>query len=354
LNPQFVALQESVAATGVRFTLMSDGSLTDAQNEGIAVAGLNGKDGKWTLQLADETIVALDNTAVHLDDTNGYSVDGYTYDASAKVWAKAAESVVLPEIDFEISSDTGVVTAEISGLQVSSQILTAANLDGKGIGSVLLNEGKNRPKWSKEYSEHALNEFTLGVLHEVWRAKGGVDGTGPIDKSIDADAYAAMIVSGPSMDTQITLSNVYEMGSDVAIPKLVIAPFAPQGRDVGDARLITNVVYSFVNATRTDNMTVTGQSNGTSLKVIVNGNSLYILMGLDKYGGDPATSATAGSLTDLMGSIPAFLKGRISYHSNYDLLKTIRSEDSNSCLSSAIQIRNGQGKMSQEEEKCNP
>ena len=91
LNPQFVALQESVAATGVRFTLMSDGSLTDAQNEGIAVAGLNGKDGKWTLQLADGTIVALDNTAVHLDDTNGYSVYGYTYDASGWMEVEAVK-----------------------------------------------------------------------------------------------------------------------------------------------------------------------------------------------------------------------------------------------------------------------
>ena len=52
--PKFVALQDQIAASGERFTLMLDGTI---QDDGIPIPGLNvDKNGVMTLQVDDQIV----------------------------------------------------------------------------------------------------------------------------------------------------------------------------------------------------------------------------------------------------------------------------------------------------------
>lgn len=105
LHPQFIALQESIAASGGRFTLQADGLIYDGETPipGVTVA----PDGTMTLTVDGET-VTLDPVDVDFDDEKGISINGYKWDATASdgagAWVEANETVTA-------NFDLGVVLA---------------------------------------------------------------------------------------------------------------------------------------------------------------------------------------------------------------------------------------------------
>ncbi len=85
LHPQFVVLQEQVAALGERFTLMPDGTI---QDDGIPISGLNvDKNGVMTLQVGDQ-IVELSFEDLSFGDSE-IEVKGYTFNKETGVWQPA-------------------------------------------------------------------------------------------------------------------------------------------------------------------------------------------------------------------------------------------------------------------------
>lgn len=74
LHPQFIALQEQIAATGERFTLLSDGTVQDGAT---AIPGLQvASDGKATILVNGEP-VEIDPAIMNFDDEKGLSIKGY-------------------------------------------------------------------------------------------------------------------------------------------------------------------------------------------------------------------------------------------------------------------------------------
>lgn len=73
-HPQFIALQEQIAAAGERFTLNPDGTVLDGAT---IIPGLHvGKDGKIILIINGEK-VEVDPASMKFDNENGLSIDGY-------------------------------------------------------------------------------------------------------------------------------------------------------------------------------------------------------------------------------------------------------------------------------------
>lgn len=74
LHPQFVELQDQIAASGGRFSLQADGTILDGTEPipGLTVT----LDGTITLTVNGEAIV-LDPADVNFDDENGISINGY-------------------------------------------------------------------------------------------------------------------------------------------------------------------------------------------------------------------------------------------------------------------------------------
>ena len=345
LSPeQTQALADVNTALDQNLTANADGSVKNKNGEINKDFRYDLATGKLSLQVAGEWVM-IDPADVSYDENgNVKSIAGYELQDGK--WA-AAEA----NYDFEISSDTGIIESNINGVAITSQIITAESLDGKGIGSILINEGNNNPKWSKENSETAINTFTLGLLHDVWSTRGGLNGTGPTDTNIDAAGYAALLASGDGEAAQIHLKNVYELGSDTP-QNIVIAPFlhgpAPEG-----VRVINNVTYVFTNATRTEDMTIIDKDSGTAFKAIISDDTLMLYVGLGNYP-NSNMSATATRMTKMMSSISSYLKGRTTFWQNLDLNAIIATEESASCYSSALQIFNGQNTMSKFEKQCNP
>ncbi|MBE0681722.1 MAG: hypothetical protein IH589_07380 [Anaerolineales bacterium] len=84
LHPQFIALQESIAASGERFTLMTDGTVQDG---GVSVPGLQvDPKGVMTIDVNGEDVV-VDPSAVHLGP-DGVQVDGYELNDDGE-WVEA-------------------------------------------------------------------------------------------------------------------------------------------------------------------------------------------------------------------------------------------------------------------------
>ena len=86
LHPDFVALQEQIAATGKRFTLNGvNGLIYDGETP---ISGLNiAPDGTVTLTVDGEEMV-LEKGTYTFDDENGFTVDGYELNADNK-WTEA-------------------------------------------------------------------------------------------------------------------------------------------------------------------------------------------------------------------------------------------------------------------------
>jgi len=84
ISPAITDMQEQIAGTAQNLTLNTEGKL---EYKGVTYDGLNyGEDGNWHLTLVDGTEVTLAPDQVSMDDENGFSPNGYTYDA-AKGWS---------------------------------------------------------------------------------------------------------------------------------------------------------------------------------------------------------------------------------------------------------------------------
>lgn len=74
LHPQFIALQDQIAASGERFTLNSDGTVQDGAT---TIPGLHfAPDGKVTITVDGEP-VEIDPSIMKFDDENGLSIEGF-------------------------------------------------------------------------------------------------------------------------------------------------------------------------------------------------------------------------------------------------------------------------------------
>lgn len=89
LHPQFVEIQEQIAASSGRFSLQADGTILDGAEPipGLTVA----PDGTMTLTIDSET-VNLDPTDVDFDDEKGITIAGYERDEEAGAWVKAVST----------------------------------------------------------------------------------------------------------------------------------------------------------------------------------------------------------------------------------------------------------------------
>ncbi len=74
LHPQFIALQDQIAASGERFTLNPDGTVQDGAT---AIPELNvAPDGKITITVNGEQ-VEINPSIMNFDDENGLSIEGF-------------------------------------------------------------------------------------------------------------------------------------------------------------------------------------------------------------------------------------------------------------------------------------
>jgi hypothetical protein len=106
LHPDFVALQESIAASSGRFSLHPDGLLYDGENPipGVTVA----PDGTMTITVDGET-VALDPADVDFDDEKGITIKGYELDEETGAWVEVNETVTIGGVTLTLD-ENGVVT----------------------------------------------------------------------------------------------------------------------------------------------------------------------------------------------------------------------------------------------------
>ncbi len=126
LHPQFVDLQEKIAASGERFTLLSDGTIQDGA---ITVPGLFvDKNGVMTLQVGGES-VTIPPADVSFDDTKGVSAEGYTLDEATRLWEAAPEIVTTPSgIGFELGAQ---IEGQPEGVREVVDIVPPADLNYK-------------------------------------------------------------------------------------------------------------------------------------------------------------------------------------------------------------------------------
>lgn len=121
LHPDFITLQEQIAAAGERFTLNPDGTVQDgaATIPGLQVA----VDGKITLTVNGEQ-VEVDPSTMNFDDENGLSFDGYEDLNSDHVW-----EVVEPPA--EITEAGKTVLAIMTELKIPESELDLKLVNGK-------------------------------------------------------------------------------------------------------------------------------------------------------------------------------------------------------------------------------
>ncbi len=93
-HPKFAALQQTIAASGGRFTLQADGMIYDGETPipGLTVA----PDGTMSLSVNGKT-VTIDPADVDFDDEKGITIVGYKWDQAANdgagAWVEANETV---------------------------------------------------------------------------------------------------------------------------------------------------------------------------------------------------------------------------------------------------------------------
>lgn len=107
LHPDFIALQESIAASSGRFSLHADGQLYDGDTPipGVIVM----PDGKMVLTVdGDKEIVVLPN-GYDFDDDEGFTVKGMEYDEETGAWVEVNETVTIGGVVMTLD-ENGVVT----------------------------------------------------------------------------------------------------------------------------------------------------------------------------------------------------------------------------------------------------
>lgn len=85
VSPEFIALQDRIAAAGESFTLLPNGTIEQMTEGGaVIVPGIAvDKNGVMTLSVGGE-FVTLDPAKVAFDDTNGVTIDGYTFNENGE------------------------------------------------------------------------------------------------------------------------------------------------------------------------------------------------------------------------------------------------------------------------------
>jgi hypothetical protein len=93
LHPQFVALQDQIAAPGERFTLLSDGAVQDGEKP---VPGLQvDPKGVVTITVNGEQ-VEIDPSIMNFDDEKGLSIQGFQDTDANGDWEPAQEIITTP------------------------------------------------------------------------------------------------------------------------------------------------------------------------------------------------------------------------------------------------------------------
>ena len=187
LHPQFVVLQEQVAASGERFTLMPDGTIQDGA---IPISGLNvDKNGVMTLQV-DDQIVELSFEDLSFGD-NGIEVKGYTFNKETGEWQPAltpeqqAIKALPAELQLLIADGASFDTEKGVAWNQDGLVTWAKDAKGEWInypgGNVPIPPGpgyENEPPLMVPYY-HSFNEaikaitsqLPWGQLRETFRAK---------------------------------------------------------------------------------------------------------------------------------------------------------------------------------------
>lgn len=112
LHPQFISLQETIAASGGRFTLTPQGFIED---NGTPIPGLTvAPDGVMTLIVNGES-VQIDPADVTFDDENGISIDGYELDENGE-W---------------VESNTAIPAEELAAMSDEQKLDSAPELEGR-------------------------------------------------------------------------------------------------------------------------------------------------------------------------------------------------------------------------------
>ena len=90
LYPQFVTLQDQIAASGERFDLLPDGTIQETIPDGVKVVpGLSvDKNGQIKLMVDGQEIV-IASTDVTFDDDRGVIVERYSFDQQKNEWLPA-------------------------------------------------------------------------------------------------------------------------------------------------------------------------------------------------------------------------------------------------------------------------
>lgn len=117
LHPDFIALQESIAASGTRFSLQTDGHIYDGETPipGLTVAS----NGTITLVVNGET-TTLAPADVDFDDENGITIDGYSQDLENGSWVEVVNPAMTEIIDllgqYQIDPETYTITEDKDGV----------------------------------------------------------------------------------------------------------------------------------------------------------------------------------------------------------------------------------------------
>lgn len=124
LHPQFIALQEQIAASGARFALLPDGMIEEQTADGgrQTVPGISvDKNGVIALQVGDQQ-VDLSPADVSFDDRDGITIRGYGLDESTGSWVTVARSESGLEIQIQLGE------TDEQGARVIDQFAGPANL----------------------------------------------------------------------------------------------------------------------------------------------------------------------------------------------------------------------------------
>lgn len=115
LHPDFIALQESIAASSGRFSLHADGQLYDGDTPipGVIVM----PDGKMMLTVdGDKEIVLLPN-GYDFDDEEGFTVKGMVYDEETGSWVEVNETVTIGGVVMTLDENGVVTKMEATGTE---------------------------------------------------------------------------------------------------------------------------------------------------------------------------------------------------------------------------------------------
>ncbi len=111
LHPQFLAIQDQIAAAGERFTLNSNGTVQDGAD---TIPGLHvAPDGKATITVDGEQ-VEIDPASMHMDDVNGLTIDGYE-NADGDDDFEPVDTGLTPEIQAIVDGWKGHLTINEDG-----------------------------------------------------------------------------------------------------------------------------------------------------------------------------------------------------------------------------------------------